>query len=244
MKNPLRLYAGLSSVAVLMTLICLWVDVLWWYQLTHNQPNMASEILRFGRTAIIFLFVLLMYKNQVATGLQRWLVVAFVFVVIADWFIIIEGNLIFGILFFMVMQILLIVRHAPAISFFITQVRDYILPLGLSILLYGGIYFWLQPLLKGHPFKEAIYIYAALLILSCFMAYVSRYKAECSGKVSVFIFWAMVLFLLCDITVLLPLIFPESSVVHFIRTTTGLFYTPSLLLLAWSGYQKQEVTTC
>jgi hypothetical protein len=94
------------------------------------------------------------------------------------------------------------------------------------------------PILAENKLKAAIFIYGALLVLSCVAGYLSKFKISFSGKASTQIFWGMMLFLLCDITVLLPVIYPDETFAQMARAFTGIFYTPSLLLLAWSGINK------
>ena len=78
--------------------------------------------------------------------------------------------------------------------------------------------------------------------MSCLFGYFSRFKNDHITRIqSSFIFWGMILFLLCDITVLLPVMFPNQDFAQIVRVFTGVFYTPSLLLLAWSGVKNESL---
>ncbi|MBK9257885.1 MAG: hypothetical protein IPM42_20715 [Saprospiraceae bacterium] len=229
---------GLLILAIFFTISNTLLDLHNWYQEVQTKELGLSEIFRFGRTFFIALVVFILYFQNKFSPQLRWLSLAFVFAVVADAFLVLAGRLGVGIMFFIVMQIVLLVRHTPGLQFLKFQNRLLFFPFLLGLFFYfcfiSSTYF----LLKTHPLRIPIYIYGALLILSCVSGYLTKYASAFSRLQSIRIFWGMFLFLLCDITVLLPVILPELSFAQFSRSLTGLFYTPSLLLLAWSGTQK------
>jgi len=241
MKKPALL---LVAIIIFITLISVAFDFLVWWRHFHagifenaGLKN-GSEILRFSRTALCGLLIFEIWKNPVSRKDFCLLAGAFCIAIIADYFLILRHQLITGIALFAVMQILLIVRHLQKANFKILNIpaiRSAIF-IGIALFLFSN--FLLHAPLSSKNLALPVGIYSGLLIASCLAAFAAMYTGFLAKRNAWLAFLAMLLFLLCDITVGLGAAFGEQSFGSFIRASTGIFYTPSLLLLAFSGVKK------
>ena len=238
MKKPTLL---LVAVIIFITLLSVTLDLLIWWRHFHagifenaGLKN-GSEILRFGRTALCGLLIFEIWKNPVSR-IDFWLLAgAFGIAIIADYFLILRHQLITGIALFAIMQILLIVRHLQKANFKILNIPVILsaILIGIAMLLFSN--FLLHAPLSSKNLALPVGIYSGLLITSCLAAFAAMHAGFLPKRNARLAFLAMLLFLLCDITVGVGAAFGEQSFGSLIRAATGIFYTPSLLLLAFSG---------
>jgi predicted membrane metal-binding protein len=222
-------------IAVVLTIVSIYIDFKVEQFSSELSDISLSQFLRMSRTVIITFVVLIISKFQRKSAQMSLLVFSFIVASIADTFLILFEKVGIGILFFGVMQILLIVRHLPPIHSFDVLKPKLQLPFITTIGFYVFFCITSSSFLRTHTLQIPIYLYGLLLILSILSGFLSKYNNTFSSEQSKLIFRGMILFLLCDITVLLPMIFPLEDFAQNARDLTGLFYTPSLLFLAWSG---------
>jgi hypothetical protein len=228
----------LSILAVIFTLFSTCIDLLRWYEGFDIVPTIFSSYLKFIRTLIIAIIVWTHLKSKTEVNDIKLLKIGFFFIVVADAFLILTDLFATAIIFFAMMQIFLIYRHTPK-YLELNQLKNKIfISLTFAVLFFVCFYLFSYPYLETHALKVPIFIYGALLVISCLSAYLSLFKHSFTSSQSTMIFCGMLLFLLCDITVLLPLILPNNSWAILARSMTGIFYTPALLLLAWSGIRS------
>ena len=225
----------LSVLAVLFTLEALRQDIFAF----KSTEVVDTGVLRFVRTVLCFAVSVSIISFRISLQ-EVFLPLALLIAVVADYFLILENNLTLGIGIFAIMQIVLTVRHLLGTRFSQLKNRTMLFAaiIGLMVLLIGNGLLWssLQP--KGLAFP--ILIYSSLLIVSTVAAFATRFNSTFSKTSSRFAFYGMILFLLCDITVGVGAAFGHTSVGQLVRVSTGLFYTPSLLLLAWSGFVPKK----
>jgi hypothetical protein len=227
----------LSILALIFTIVSTYIDLFRWYNGFDFDLPIISTYLRFIRTVIIAILPWTISKSKTEVQDIKLLKIVFLVIVIADAFLILAGKLGIAIFFFALMQILLMYRHTPK-RLVLREIKSKLsIPLSFTIIFYVCFFWFSYPLLETHQLKTPIYIYGALLLLSCLSAYLSIFK-NFSTTQSTMIFWGMLLFLMCDITVLLPVTLPNNSWALLARAITSIFYTPALLLLAWSGHKN------
>lgn len=105
--------------------------------------------------------------------------------------------------------------------------------IGVAILVLGNAILW--PSLQAKNLAFPVLIYSSLLITSVLASYSTDITGVLAARKANYAFIGMVLFLLCDITVGIGAAFGHTSEGELVRSFTGLFYTPSLLLLAKSA---------
>lgn len=230
-----QLWKGLLWLAVFCTLGNTFLDVYNWYlDLTYNEATL-SKILRFCRTISIASMSGLLFYQQTDVKSIRLLFSAMTIAVVADGFLILANRLQTGMLFFIIVQGLLIWRHSPSLLHFWKNKRRAITPFFLCAILYTTIYTIGIKYLTDTFLQKAILAYALILVVSVFIGSLADLRSEFTQNQSLYILWGMILFFLCDLTVVMPILFPENDVSLLARAITGLFYTPSLLLLVSSG---------
>ena len=230
-------------LVILFTLISIVLDIQVWSMVFYKgvpgsaHQTLTSQIGRFLRTALMLAFIPAILHSQ-AKRQARLLVLALFLAVIADFFLILRQQLIVGIAIFGLMQIILIIRHLAGFQLRFLSQKPY--RTGVFI----GVVTWLIAAsllwsgLQASGLLIPVLVYGFLLIVSVWAAFASMHLEVLSLKPAKLAFWAMVFFLLCDITVGLGAIWAGQPRALLIRAITGFFYTPCLLLLAYSGMPK------
>lgn len=186
--------------------------------------NLGSEYsLNLKYSTIILCFILsLLIGSQGCNNTDKFLVQsARLFTVIADYFLVILDDCIYGILCFCIVQIIYIIRHS-----FVARVKLYKLSLAASLIMTSLITF-LDGINLPDLEKEVVMegaIYGCILLLSLYIALQTKDYLICIG---------MLLFFLCDINVALYNITKEFILGFLI----WIFYLPSQLILTLSGFK-------
>lgn len=226
-----RLFRIAAYSAILLTVVALWVDLAAWQEMQVGD----SEYWRFARTVVCGLAALNVVSNSVREK-RKWLLpLALALAIVADYFLILNANLVLGIGVFAVMQLVLIIRHLIGAELGKLRHRKVIIALllGITVLAVGNVLLW--PTLASKGLAIPVLVYSALLIASTLAAYSTRLTRSLSQPHANWAFWGMLLFVLCDITVGVGAAFGHTSEGQLVRSLTGLFYTPSLLLLVRSA---------
>jgi hypothetical protein len=211
--------------------VALAIDLHHWA--TFGAGGTGSEAWRFARTVLCFVPALWLWRGADRDG--RSVAVALGLAVVADMFLILHHDLLRGIALFGVMQLVLLHRHLRAGSFSVY----FRMPLLRAVLMGAGVVVLVNALLwnalSAKGLALPVLVYGALLIGSTVTAYGAGRNGVLPADASRLAFWGMVLFVLCDITVGVGAAFGHTQEGELVRSLTGLFYTPSLLLLVRSG---------
>lgn len=224
-------------VALLATLLALALDVA---HLSGALPAPLdgvfwSEQLRFGRTVACALVGWLCWAAARERVDAAWLVAACLLCVPADFYLILARDLKTGIGIFLVVQMVFIVRHARSLVWHRLAARRYTVAAALTLALYAVGNAVLYPLLAPKGLAVPVMAYSAVLLLACLSAWCLTSDPRYPTVNARLAFAGMVLFVLCDITVGAGAALHPSLAGEVVRAATGLFYTPSLLLLAISA---------
>lgn len=231
MKKWKGVYYSSAFAALFCTAIALYLDLLD----CGNSTVSNSENWRFIRTVFCAMAVIPAIRFSVS-NVSKWLLpMALALAVIADYFLILANNLKLGIGIFAIMQIVLTTRHLIGIyPSALLQIRIGLAVLiSLVVIVVGNALLW--PSLQPKGLAVPVLIYSSLLIISVVAAYSAGFTETLTKRQAKFAFYGMILFVLCDITVGVGAAFGDTSIGQLVRALTGLFYTPSLLMLAWSG---------
>ncbi|MBK7222228.1 MAG: hypothetical protein IPH94_13150 [Saprospiraceae bacterium] len=236
----MKTWKWLFILSVLFTLGNTIVDVQYWQNGLPFQDNGLSKIFRFGRTLIIATMAGILYYHQSHLKNVRLLLYAFLLTVVADGFLILANLLQIGMLFFIIVQVLLILRHAPPLDQLKKNKVKVLYAFLTGTILYTIIYTLIGKNPIDLPIKDPILKYAFVLVVSLISAQLAELRPEFTRSQSQKIFWGMVFFFLCDLTVVLPLLFSENELALLARALTGLLYTPALLLLVLSAKKENN----
>lgn len=204
---------------------------------TNNFETVYSPMLKYFGILICLLLVTLIGNNGHDKKDTMFLRGAFLFTALADLCMIILNLNELGIIIFCLVQITYIIRHGRAagrksgLNFLVATMMFAILiiiilisKLGIEDLDYGGIK-------KTTVIIGAIY--AVILIYSVYIGWktlkITFYPIGSRYLIAI----GITLFLFCDITVALSTILKKLSIFIWI------FYLPSQILLALSGYNKE-----
>lgn len=221
-----------ALLAVACTVIALLLDLYHWA--ADGSPWLTSEPWRFARTVLCavpaFLAMSLRNNRDVHS-----VFIAMLLAILADLFLVLLHNLIIGIAIFAVMQVVLIHRHlrGGAVHAYFRPPLIRAVAIGAVVILVGNGLLWSPLSAKGLALP--VLVYSTLLLTSTVTAFGAGHTKVLAATASRQAFWGMVLFVLCDITVGIGAAFGHMPEGELVRSLTGLFYTPSLLLLVRSG---------
>lgn len=220
-----------ASVALAITAVALYLDLVAW-----NNGRMSDTLnWRFARTVSCAVAAAGVAYAPVRSS-DRWLVpLALLLAVVADYFLVLRHDLITGIGLFAIMQTLLILRHLQGVRLNDLLQRSMLLPvlIAVVILVVGNLMLW--PALAPKGLAVPVLIYGGLLMVSVLAAHAAGQAGKLPRPQAMFALVGMVLFLLCDVTVGIGAAYGDTPNGQLIRALTGLFYTPSLLLIVRSG---------
>ncbi len=231
------------GILALLTLVSTILElVLWEYQFVRHEPlsvpyHLFDEGIRFARTVGCAVLWLALWPKRIGQADARWLSLALGIAIVADYFLILRHRLIPGIGFFALMQVVLIVRHARGFRQLRLTARLWVaLGVAIALLVLGNALLYAP--LSRFGLSVPVLLYSTLLIASCWVAYAAKSRQVLPVANASLAFWAMLLFVACDITVGIGAAFGQHNWGALVRCTTGLFYTPSLLMLVLSGVRN------
>ena len=180
--------------------------------------SMASRYLKYTTIVLCFLLATSLYHQSSDKRDSQYVVIALLFTMLADIFLLFTSNQIAGVFFFCLVQLTYLKRYHT--GFF---------KVGICL---GGIAMIVHLLLPFQPLYVIAGLYA-ILIVSCFGS-TFRTKLPKFNLYSVRI--GMALFILCDIHVaLFNQLSTSSNYYRFVTVAMWLFYLPSQLTLAISA---------
>ncbi|MCC6621166.1 MAG: hypothetical protein IT385_07920 [Deltaproteobacteria bacterium] len=195
-----------------------------------------SLALQFARTALAMLLVPLGWR--LAAPADRRLVAAlFLGLLVADWLIILERELVAGVMLFLVLQLGWIARHARGLR---AAWRDPPRRRTLVLLFLGVLVAWAGsvPVLAG-PLEAAgllapLGAYSVVLLASVFVALTTPLTGALPPRAARMVVIGMIAFAACDMTVALGAAHRGTLVGDLADLATGLFWAPAIVLLALS----------
>jgi hypothetical protein len=208
-----------------------------------TTPSLAEDLralslkLQYGRTVVAVALFGLCWRVA-ALGRDRLIMgVVALLVLVADWLIILAGELVMGVMTFLVVQLLLIARHGRGVQAALREPtkRRY------ALMTYG-VLFVLNvlsgPLLIGPLTAAGLIVplgaYGVVLTVSVALALTSGLTGALPQPEARYAGVGMAFFALCDLTVALGAAHAGTLTGLLADTATGIAYGPALALLALS----------
>lgn len=248
MQTPEKILIG-AIVGV--TAVFMWLDTSVWLTRFADGTlgNIAafvawSEGLRFVRTVLALLLVCVLRRVVVSLADYRLLMIAFVLIVAADFFLILQDQLLAGIGVFALVQIVFVIRHlrgwqaawqrlpAPIRG----NKRRKLFGIGFAgVVLLTVSFALLGPRLAAAGLFVPTLVYGALIVLALCSGWGVLVMGTMPARNAWMIAAGMAFFTVCDITVGMGAALQGHPVGEGARVLTGLFYGPALVLLALSA---------
>ena len=211
---------------------------------TPTEVTLASlsHGFAFARTVACVALVPSGWRLAASPGDARALGALFALVLVADALILLAGMLVPGIAVFLVVQLGLALRHGAGLPRALRERpagRGPVLAraAGVGLAWCVGMGLLWQPV-RAAGLLGPVVVYSLALGLSLFAALsavVAGHFGAVRGRACA---WAMVLFVLCDITVATGAALAGTVAGRLADAATGIFYTPSLVLLALSAREE------
>ena len=200
----------------------------------------------YARTILCAVMVGLIGKAAVDRRDYRTLLVAFVLTLIADYFLILQDAAIPGTLLFIVVHGLLIHRHSRGFRASLRpleRARTYRLLFLTGLVVYGGsgaLIASIHPLLTRTHMLALDSAYLLFLATSLWMAWGTLIRGAFATRNTWYIVIGMTCFYFCDVSVGLSAALKGTVQGDVLNNLVGLFYSPALVLLAYSGYRWRK----
>jgi hypothetical protein len=209
-----------------------------YYHFTSPYPAHAG----YARTVLCALLVWLTRDARVDFRDALYLSAAFAVTLVADFFLILEDWMIPGTVLFIVVHALLIARHACGFRASLapsTRAHSLRLYALTAVVAYGlaiALIVTVKPILeRTHTFAlDAVYL--LFLSTSMWMAWGTLIRGFYAERNAWYIVLGMTCFFFCDVTVGLSASLSGSVSGAVLNNMVGLFYSPALVLIAYSGY--------
>jgi len=212
LKQPL--YIGLMTGIAVLYVAFLSLDIF----ILTSRSNLSLQ-LKYAAMVLCFLLALSLYGQSSNKKDSKFVVIALIFTLIADIFLLFTNYDFAGVFFFCLVQLTYLKRYNSRFFAF-----------GLALTPIALLVYFLTSI-------SALFIIAGLyaaLILSCFVSTFHTLLPEFNRKC---VRWGMVLFILCDIHVALFNRIPRNIAYFQVAAVAmWLFYLPSQLLLALSAH--------
>lgn len=238
-----RLFIQLS----LITCIFVYIFFLYIDAITKSLGNPYSIYLKYTIIIFSFLITLLIGNNGYNKRDAILLQLSKLLTLIADYYLLIQDNFPLGVFFFCIVQTTYILRH----SFMEKKRYRNLIFLCTSITFSVLIFFRVKLGAIDNNLVLLALIYAALLVTSVYIGFSTLTRSRYSKKSSYLIGIGMCFFFLCDINVGLNALIGETTLNNMltpkIKFLIGyliwLFYAPSQVLLACSGFKSKGSQT-
>jgi hypothetical protein len=232
-------------MAVIMLLTGVYVGFQWAGYLHHFESDFPAPA-GFVRTALCAVLVWMMGSSALETRDGRLLGVAFAITLIADWFLIVKNELKIGTLIFLAVHTTLIIRHAQGFGESVAperRARNVPLLVGTAVVAYGGAATLLWMTAPGLEAKGVFWIdavYLLFLATSMWMAWGVLIRRFYPARNAWFIAVGTTAFYACDVSVGLAAVYAGTTFGSILNNLVGFFYSPALVMLAFSGYRWSE----
>jgi hypothetical protein len=244
---PSLLISGVQArlLRVLMGLIMFvtgtYVGVDWagfYYHFTSPYPAHAG----YARTLLCALLVWMIRGAGVDRRDALYLGAAFAVTLVADFFLIIADQMIPGTVLFIVVHGLLIARHARGFMASLApdqRARSLRLYALTGLVAFGGaaaLIVTVKPILERTHTLALDSVYLLFLSTSMWMAWGTLIRGFYAERNAWYIVLGMTCFFFCDVTVGLSASLSGTASGAVLNNMVGLFYSPALVLIAYSGY--------
>lgn len=229
-----------SQITIALAIIFIYITYIFLDFINPGGMDFSSEV-KFISIVLCFIFTLLIGKNgydEIDTGLLQF---ALFLTVIADFSFLILRNNIIGISIFCIVQSLYIVRH----SRYKKSDKLMINLLSMIFITISLITISLYSLAEYKPEIRISIVYAGLLLTSVLVSFGTVERGLYSKLTGKIIIFAMILFLLCEISVAVSYMnfktpifaLKAENIRNISQFLVWVFYLPSQVLLAVSGYK-------
>lgn len=230
------------------------------YAILFQVFQKPSFALKFAVSALCATIAFMIPKSDALSAKDYKLIkITFGFVILADFCLVLlqtflpekDAEIInkAGIGIFMIVQTLLIIRHSEGYKF---EFKDHskqaihhkIFKVLTAILIYvpgACVVAYLHPQLEQKHLSVVVAIYAFMVTTSTWMGLGVLERDTFPKTNRILIAVGMSFFLFCDITVGIMTV-EQGALKEIATALVYVFYTPALLLLAFSGYKKQPLT--
>ena len=230
-----KTYRNLAIRILLLLIGLLYISFLY-IDISNKEIFLSSNILKFISMIFIFIISILIKDNPLSYKDLYLLQIGLFITLIADLFLLVlDSHYILGVILFSIVQILYSYRYEFR-NLKLTIKNFIIIFLGLSI-----FYLIVNEFIIEIDFLFIIGIFYAVCLLNSVVKAVKAYKYKIYPAPNrQMILIGMILFLLCDINVaiynILGYVVKASLLYKISSVSMWLFYLPSQVLLALSGY--------
>ena len=233
--------------SVLLLIIAFVLDV---FRLFGVSPSPIVWVIKYSVSVLTGLIVFFAGARAINTHDHSLLVGAFIVTLIADFILVILQRLVpvslrsiiipAGICCFMIVQVILILRHSQSLHFSIKNIpgrlpfftlRNMIVGVCIAFPVIGAL-LWIMPDLLRVGLVVPVLVYGMLIMFSAWVAVCARWVPFTSPVNGILIAVGMLCFLVCDMLVGINTVKPSVAIDMCIYP----FYGPALILLALSGY--------
>lgn len=229
-------------MAVVMFVTGTYVGVDWaafYYHFTSPYPARAG----YARTLLCALIVVLTRQAAVDRRDYLTLAAAFVVTLVADFFLILLDWMIPGTVLFIVVHALLTYRHSRGFRASLEpaeRARTLTLLAATGLVVYGGsagLIAVVKPILEVTHMLALDVAYLLILSTSLWMAWGTLIRRSFAPRNAWYIVIGMTCFYFCDVTVGVAAALKGQRAGDVLNNLVGFFYSPALVLLAFSGYR-------
>lgn len=209
-----------------------------YYGFASPYPSRAG----YARTVLCAVLVWMLGRDCVDRRDARLLGAAFALTLVADWFILVQDQLLPGTALFFVVHGLLIVRHAAGLRASLThklRARSLRFLIPSALVAYGGsaaLMLLVAPILQRTGMLALDLAYVLVLTTSMWMAWGTLARTHYSRRNAWMVAIGMTCFFCCDVTVGLSAALKGTTPGTVLNNLVAFFYSPALVLLAYSGY--------
>jgi hypothetical protein len=235
--------AVLSLMGVVLLLTGTYAGVGWSGFLHGFQSGFPAKA-GFARTVLCFGMVLFIgRRDSVARRDKRLVLAAFGLTVVADFFMFLVRWRMLGLVLFLGVHALLIVRHARGFPDSMSpkvRTRTLTLLAATGAVAFGGsavLMVCMAPVLRRHGLLAIDSVYVFLLAISLWMAWGTLIRRSFPGFNGWLIAVGMTCFYFCDVSVGLATALTGTMPGGILDNLVDFFYTPALVLLALSGFR-------
>ena len=218
--------------AIVFSCVVIYILFLYCDSSSYYKINCLSTYIKYIGIILCFLLSLLIGDNGHDYTDTRLLVAALFFTSTADYFFLFVKNFKIGVVFFCIVQSIYIIRHSRKTV--LTSSYYFVVSVILTIMIFSPSFIHIYKF--DQVLKSILFLYGGLLLISTFTAirttWFDKYPRSGSYKVAT----GSVLFMLCDINV--ALFNTSSSFSNISGFLIWLFYFPSQVFLALSGYKR------
>ncbi len=240
--HPLKTAVVRTTMALIMFLTGTYVGVDW-ASYVYGFTSHYSQGAGFARTVLCAVLVWIIGENHIHRRDARLLGFAFAVTVIADDLIIMHDKMMIGTLLFLVVHLTYIARHGQGFRASLAperRARTTRLLLLTALVAYGGtgvVNHFVAPILARSGTLVIDTIYLFVLATSMWMAWGTLIRSYYNRRNAIYIAVGMTSFFCCDVTVGVGAALSGTRQGLVLNNIVGFFYSPALVLLAYSGYK-------